>query len=116
VGLAQNHYYLYPHQLSGGMRQRVVIAMAMCHHPSVLIADEPTSMLDQSLQRDILDTLETVRKKKQMGLLFITHNIAQEVKNPFTARRIAIDLQEGVDKLKQFPKIGLPVLKAPDPE
>ena len=39
-----------------------------------------------------------------------------EVKNPFAARRIAIDLQEGVDKLKQFPKIGLPVLKAPDPE
>jgi oligopeptide/dipeptide ABC transporter ATP-binding protein len=65
----------YPHQLSGGMRQRVMIAMAMANNPQLLIADEPTTALDVTIQAQILDLMFELRKKTRAGILLITHNL-----------------------------------------
>ena len=67
-----NHY---PHQLSGGQRQRVMIAMAIANNPDLLIADEPTTALDVTIQKQILDLLDKLRKKYKMSLLLITHDL-----------------------------------------
>ena len=66
----------YPGQLSGGQQQRVMIAMAIACKPKLLIADEPTTALDVTIQKQILNLLESLRKKHQMSMLFITHDLA----------------------------------------
>ncbi|EHU2438027.1 TPA: ABC transporter ATP-binding protein [Acinetobacter baumannii] len=66
----------YPNQLSGGQQQRVMIAMAIACEPQLLIADEPTTALDVTIQKQIIDLLESLRQRRQMSMLFITHDLA----------------------------------------
>ncbi len=74
VGIDPDRYNSFPDELSGGQRQRVMIAMAMSCDPSLLIADEPTTALDVTVQAQVLKLLNTLKQKKQMTMLFITHD------------------------------------------
>jgi peptide/nickel transport system ATP-binding protein len=75
IPAAARRLHEYPHQLSGGMRQRVMIALAMACSPTLLIADEPTTALDVTIQAQILALMGRLQKETGMGILFITHNL-----------------------------------------
>jgi peptide/nickel transport system ATP-binding protein len=72
---AASRYGEYPHQFSGGMRQRIVIAMALASKPKLLIADEPTTALDVTIQGQVLDLIKSLQEDEQMSVLFITHDM-----------------------------------------
>lgn len=77
VGIANSEgvYKMYPHELSGGMRQRVCIAIGLACNPRLIIADEPTTALDVTIQAQILELMEEIREKKNTGILMITHDL-----------------------------------------
>ena len=74
VGIPPDRYDSYPDELSGGQRQRVMIAMAIINKPKLLIADEPTTALDVTVQKQVLNLIQDLQKKYQMTVLFITHD------------------------------------------
>lgn len=98
-------YQRYPHQLSGGQKQRVVIAMAMCNHPAVLIADEPTTALDVTVQAEVIQLMKQLQREFGTALLFITHDLA-------LAKLIADDFIV-LEKGKVVPDLITPEFKAP---
>lgn len=84
---ADIRYKQYPHQFSGGMRQRIVIAMALACEPRIIIADEPTTALDVSIQAQILELLKNIQKKMNLSIIFITHDLGVVAK---MADRVAV--------------------------
>jgi peptide/nickel transport system ATP-binding protein len=76
LGRPEEHSKAYPHELSGGQLQRVMIAMALARNPELLIADEPTTSLDVTIQRQILELLSVLQRERKMAMLFISHDIA----------------------------------------
>ena len=92
----------YPHQMSGGMRQRVMIAMAVACKPSLLIADEPTTALDVTIQAQILDLLENLRQQGNMAVLLITHDIGVIAEN---AERAAVMYAGRIMEVSRVPNI-----------
>ena len=97
----------YPHQLSGGMRQRVMIAMALACDPKLLIADEPTTALDVTIQAQILELLNELRRQRELAVLLITHDlgvvaeVADRVAVMYTGRIVE---ESNVDELFERPK------------
>ncbi|MEO6654871.1 MAG: ABC transporter ATP-binding protein [Pyrinomonadaceae bacterium] len=97
----------YPHQLSGGMRQRVMIAMALACNPELLIADEPTTALDVTIQAQILELLDELRRSRKLAVLLITHDlgvvaeVADRVCVMYTGKIVE---ESGVDELFADPK------------
>ena len=87
VGLMPDHIYRYPHEFSGGQRQRIAIARALASEPTLILADEPASSLDVSIQAQVLELLDGLRQRLGLTLLFITHdlNVAE-----FVSDRIAV--------------------------
>jgi peptide/nickel transport system ATP-binding protein len=92
----------YPHQLSGGQKQRVMIAMAMCCQPSLLICDEPTTALDVTVQKTILELIKDLQNHQDMGVIFITHDlgVVKEI-----ADRVTIMYKGGIVEQDQASKI-----------
>jgi peptide/nickel transport system ATP-binding protein len=103
VGIDRNRLRAYPHELSGGMRQRVVIAMAMALGPELLLLDEPTTALDVIVQREILEELQFLQREMGFAVLFITHDLSLLVE---FSDRIAImysgDIVEEADAASLF--------------
>src|SRR6202030_3119743 len=99
----------YPFQLSGGMQQRVMIAMALCCRPSILVADEPTTALDVTIQRQILDLFQALKIRYQMSIILITHNfgiirgLADKVAVMFRGRVVEFGETETVLRRPQHP-------------
>ena len=83
----ENRFDNYPHQFSGGMRQRVVISLALCCEPELLIADEPTTALDVSIQSQILELIKTLTKERNLAVILITHDMGVISE---TADRVAV--------------------------
>lgn len=75
VGITADRFHAYPHQISGGMKQRVIIAIALACDPDLLLADEPTTALDVTIQAQVLDLIQELKVKKNTSMLLITHDL-----------------------------------------
>jgi ABC-type microcin C transport system duplicated ATPase subunit YejF len=97
---AERRMQSYPHELSGGQRQRVMIAMALANNPELLIADEPTTALDVTIQAEILDLMADVQKRLGMAMVFITHdlNIVKRIANRVIVMRRGEVVEQGATK------------------
>jgi len=120
---ADNFIKRLPHELSGGQRQRVVIAGALVLEPTVLLADEPVSMLDVSIRAEILNLLAELRQKRGISILFITHDLStaayfvDRVAVMYLGRIVEIGPTQSVLKTPQHPytKALLSVIPVPNP-
>ena len=99
---AKNRLNVYPHQLSGGMSQRVMIAMALACEPKLLIADEPTTALDVTVQAQIMDLLHRLQLEKQMAMVLITHDLGLVAEN---ARDVAVMYAGQVVETSTVPEV-----------
>ena len=112
----------YPHELSGGQRQRVSFARALAVHPSVLLADEPVSMLDVSIRLEMLNLLDDLRDRFRLALLYITHDIASaryfadEVLVMYAGQIVERGPAEELTQEPAHPYTQLLVASAPDPD
>ncbi len=112
----------FPHELSGGQRQRVNIARALAVRPEVLVADEPTSMLDVSIRLGILELLSNIKRERQLALLYITHDIAtaahvaEEVIVMFAGQMVEWGDTETVIRNARHPYTKLLLSAVPDPD
>ncbi len=109
VGLrdARKLYDCYPHQLSGGMRQRVMIAMAVILHPDVVVADEPTTALDVTIQNQIIMLLKEINQKEKNAMLFITHdlNLARRICDKIAVMKNGQVVESGItEEIFENPK------------
>ena len=115
VGLpmAERRYDQYPHQLSGGLRQRVAIAIALACEPQLLIADEPTTALDVTVQAEILDLLATLQQDNQMAMILITHDLGVVAgRTHETAVMYAGKIIEQASTAELFGNIRMPYTRA----
>jgi oligopeptide transport system ATP-binding protein len=104
VGIPQpeKRYYQYPFQFSGGMRQRIVIAIALANDAEILICDEPTTALDVTIQAQILDVIKTLKKERKLSVIFITHdlgvvaNIADRIAVMYAGKIVEIGTSEEI--------------------
>ncbi|UNK04603.2 oligopeptide/dipeptide ABC transporter ATP-binding protein [Psychrobacter raelei] len=99
---AKNRLSVYPHQLSGGMSQRIMIAMALACEPKLLIADEPTTALDVTVQAQIMDLLARLQREKQMAMVLITHDLGLVAQN---ARDVAVMYAGQMVETNRVPEI-----------
>jgi peptide/nickel transport system ATP-binding protein len=119
---ADSYLAKYPHELSGGQRQRVAFARALAANPSVLLADEPVSMLDVSIRLEMLALLDDLRKRFHLALLYITHDIASaryfadEVLVMYAGQIVERGPAEEVTQRPAHPYTQLLVSSAPDPD
>ena len=119
---AKNFLAKYPHELSGGQRQRVSFARALAARPSVLLADEPVSMLDVSIRLEMLSLLDDLRQRFRLAMLYITHDIASaryfadEILVMYAGEIVERGPAEEVTQLPAHPYTQLLVASAPDPD
>jgi len=119
---AEQFMHKYPHQLSGGQRQRVAIARALAAKPSVLLADEPVSMLDVSIRLDVLNLLLRLKEEEHLALLFITHDLAsaryfaEETLVMYAGQMVEGGPSEEVIQRPKHPYTQLLLSAAPDPD
>jgi len=119
---AENFLVKYPHELSGGQRQRVSFARALAANPSVLLADEPVSMLDVSIRLEMLTLLDDLRQRFHLALLYITHDIASaryfadEILVMYAGQIVERGPAEDVTQQPAHPYTQLLVSSAPDPD